>query len=124
MGRTPLLILTAAYLLLCLAAMVHMGQPDAWEWYLLAIPFLLWAIAPVASFLLMSRYRVADFIGAALCAAFGGWGYIDTAFLPPSDAQDGLVFLVVPVVQFIFALFWRALVAVVAHCRTRSLNDH
>ncbi|WP_338241442.1 hypothetical protein [Aurantiacibacter hainanensis] len=106
-------LILSCYLALTAAAMLYMGRPDHWDWFVLFVPFLLWALAPVALLCLLPFAQTSNGIGAAISAAVGALVYIDTAWIPPSDAQDGLIFIFLPIYQLAFALLWLALVALI-----------
>ncbi|NVD45129.1 hypothetical protein [Qipengyuania atrilutea] len=105
------LAILTAYFAVSAAAMIQMGQPDTILWYAVSILFLLWVLAPVAVLCLIPLWRRLAGIGAAISAIFGAWIYIDVAFIPPSDAQDGLIFLFLPIWQFCFVVLWLAAIA-------------
>ena len=114
------LMLLAVYAVVTAAAMIAMGQPDTLKWYLLAVPFFLWAMAPVAWLCLRRKRPLASGIGAAVCAAAGAAIFGSTAWLPPVDAQAGLVFVFLPAYQFAFALLWVAALAIIARLTSKE----
>ena len=118
MARDWRLGIVLLYAVVTAAAMATMGDPQSLIWYALAIPFMLVAVAPVALLCLLRKWPLTNGIGAAIAAAFGMWAYADTAWGSGSDAQDGLVFLVVPVLQCGFVAAWLGLTALFHRLRT------
>ncbi|TRD11740.1 hypothetical protein FGU71_07585 [Erythrobacter insulae] len=93
-------IVTAIYAAIVAAIMTNQGDPDSIGWFALAIPFLIVAIAPVGLASFMDSTQTAWTLAAAIAALFGLWGYIDTFYIGRPDAQGGLVFFIIPVLQF------------------------
>lgn len=104
---------------------IHMAQPwgDNYAYqgaraYLQLAAMLLWAIAPYVALALGARLfrtsgraRLACCIGAIVIGLAGVYAYVDTAFIHP-DAQGGLSFIAVPVLQWIAVLgLWAACAA-------------
>ena len=106
MAKDWRLAILALYGAFVLWIMVHMGQPDGIGWWLTSIPFMVWALAPVALLCLLRSHPIAHGIGAIAVAALGAYFYIETAFLAAPDAQAGLIFLFAPVVQLGLAILW------------------
>ncbi|MBX7501584.1 hypothetical protein K3181_09030 [Qipengyuania sp. YG27] len=102
----------AAYAALTFIAMAEMGSPQAASWYALSVPFLVLAILPVALFCLGSSHVVPKGLGALVIALSGALIYLHTAWFAAPDAQAGLVFLLVPLLQFAAAVIWLGLVHV------------
>ena len=105
--RLAVLTLYGIVVLIC---MVHMGQPDGARWWLMGVPFMGWALAPVALLCLKCSHPLAYGIGAAILALLGAWLYIGTAYSSAPDAQAGLVFVFLPLYQLGFAAIWIGLV--------------
>ena len=98
--------LLAIYALVVSVVIIEMGRPSDLSWFVLSIPFLLWALAPVALLCFGPGLRVARLIGAVLVCVLGALAYVHTAFVAKPDAQGGLIFLFAPVYQFGIAVLW------------------
>jgi len=118
--RSLLLSLRVLLLVLAVATLgigVYMAQPwgDNYAYqdasgYLSLAAMLLWAVSPLAGLAVAARWfrsprwTLAVFaVGAAAIGVLGVLAYIDVAFVHP-DAQGGLAFLTIPVVQWLAAL--------------------
>ncbi len=72
-------------------------------------PFSLWAWAPYvllafAAMRAKSRpFKLGTLASGVVVTALGSYAYVSTA-LHPSDAQDGIVFFVMPLVQLVLAI--------------------
>ncbi|MDG6080191.1 hypothetical protein E3U23_13430 [Erythrobacter litoralis] len=83
-----------------------MGDPDRADWYPVAIPLLLWTVLPIAILCLQPYRPRASGIGAGISAMIGALIYLATAWSSTGDPLDGLVFMMLPVMQLGFALLW------------------
>ncbi len=102
-------LLAAVALAYTAGFMVKNGDPGALGWWQLALGFFAWASA---LYLLAGWYAyrrrhspsavIAVFVATLLMAA-GGFGLLWDAFVTHVDPQSGLVFVVLPPVQFVVA---------------------
>ena len=100
MSRDWRLAILVSYAVAVFAMMVDAGQPEDIRWFALAVPFLLFAIAPIAMLCLTRSDARIKGIAALLIALAGLLLYVDTLYIAEPDAQSALVFAVVPVLQF------------------------
>jgi hypothetical protein len=100
-------VLAAAGGCATLAFMVHAGRPSGAGWWIGALPFLAWGLAPFAALSLGARALRASrralgalLAGAAIVAAATAFALVD-AFVVHPDAQSGVAFLFLPVWQLL-----------------------
>lgn len=87
------------------------AQVELWRMVTL-IPFVLFAVAPIALLCFVPLYRDAQLIVAVPIAAFGIWAYYETIYVAAPDAQSALVFVFAPFWQFILAGIALAIIAI------------
>ncbi|MEX0341374.1 MAG: hypothetical protein AB3N06_02200 [Erythrobacter sp.] len=104
----------AAYAAVTFGAMFRMGSPEEASWYALSIPFLLFAILPVALLSVGAKSSLLTGMGALVLAAAGTIFYVHTAWFAAPDAQAGLIFVFLPLYQLVAAAIWLGLVRVFA----------
>lgn len=107
-------VVLAVYAAVVFGAMLHMGSPREASWYALSIPFLCFAILPIAWLCVGAKSSMLKGVGALALAAVGTIIYVDTAWFAASDAQAGIIFVVLPLYQLVAAAIWLALVRVLA----------
>lgn len=73
----------------------------------------LWALLPIALFCIGSEHPFANAMGALFAAGFGVIGYLHTFFFAQPDALNGLVFLILPILQLGLVVIWRAVLWIV-----------
>lgn len=117
-------VLSGAAMAASVGLAIHMARPwgDNYAFqhasdYVALVLFLLWAISPLAALAWAARWfrqpRIASWvyaIGAGAIALFGLYTYVDAALIH-LDPQGGLVFLFMPMVQWVAALVLAAVCA-------------
>ncbi|UVI39364.1 hypothetical protein [Qipengyuania spongiae] len=113
----------AVYALVVGFVMVSMGRPSEAGWFLMSIPFMLLALAPVALLCFGKRRATAKGVGAIVVAILGVAAYYHTAFIAAPDAQGGLVFLFAPLYQFMLAFVWLLAIWAIDRFRGKDPTD-
>jgi hypothetical protein len=97
--------LFAAGSLVTLGFMVYAGKPSSLGWFVKIAPFAIWAVAPFAGGALVCRWVRSSPRGLAIVAGAAGLLACGTAvllyhgFVVAPDAQNGLLFLFLPLWQ-------------------------
>jgi hypothetical protein len=102
-------LLLIAYTLAIAIMMIRVGEPTAFIWWIGALPFLAWCVAPVGAALFWSSWTV--IAGTAMIAAWGLYEYNVGLFGPGARSTSGLVFVFLPIYQWIgiavvLAIIW------------------
>jgi len=80
---------------------VRAGSPTDLRWWIQAIPFFLWIVAPVAVPLLVPFRHWLLTGGVALMAAYGVYIYERDMFGPGARSTSALIFVWLPIYQWI-----------------------
>lgn len=95
------------YSLAILVMMIRAGTPEYLLWWLGALPFIIWCASPVLAGLRFAR-KLATGVGYAFyvltVVAIGVVGFVDqwyVLFIGPSDAQNALVMVFTPLLQWV-----------------------
>ncbi|MFE4106228.1 hypothetical protein [Almyronema epifaneia] len=97
----------AAGMFVTLGFMLQASEPGQWGTWAFLLPFLAWAIAPYLAVIAAIRRFRASFnslltlLVAASLLTLSSTALLYDAFVSRPDAQSGLVFLVLPVYQWI-----------------------
>ncbi len=119
-----LTIIVAATLV---ALMLHLGDPASIDWWSTAIPFGLWVVGPTVLPWGIARLRrrpgvaIAMLIFLVASSLISGIAY-HGAFFPSTSSTAGLVFIFVPLLQWVL-LAIVAIIALVATSRTEETEN-
>ena len=80
---------------------IRAGNPDQLWWWLLEIPFFLWIVAPVAMPLLLRLKSWLLTGGVAVMAAYSIYVYDRDMFGPGARSTSALIFIFLPIYQWI-----------------------
>jgi ABC-type Na+ efflux pump permease subunit len=87
-----------AYTLAIATMMIRVGEPTAFIWWIGALPFLAWCVAPVGAALFWRSWIA--IVGTAAIAGWGWYEYNVGLFGPGARSTSGLLFLFVPIYQW------------------------
>ena len=106
-NRPFMAALAALYAIAALVMGVQAGEPSSIIWWAVAFPFLAWVASPVVVGLSLSRFmsrKLTRAIFVAAVVAIGLYGFLDqwhVMFIGPSDAQNALVMIFDPMLQWV-----------------------
>ena len=108
--------------------MLYAGEPSSIEWWFAALFFAAWGVSPYACLAIISvRVRekgvasLVSLIGVCALAGFGLYAYLD-GFFVHLDAQNGLLFVFIPFLQWVGCVLVGA-ICLVAFKLQRSPNQ-
>lgn len=107
-ARRPLLALLALYAVSVFLIMLKAGSPGDPMWWALLVPFLAWAVAPLAALaFIIGRQNNAAIITLSMilmgfAVVSGVYVYLTEMFGPGARSTSALVFVALPVYQWAF----------------------
>ena len=97
-------MLLALYTLGVLAILFRAGSPDALWWWAGILPFVLWAVSPVAFLCLLNKSERTLLVGAVGISIWGIVSYLEAMFGEGARSTSALIFLFMPGYQWVVAL--------------------